>query len=97
MQIKCLSIDPKDGFPLVPKIFSELYQKIELLSKFPDDYTVVMSKDAEGNSYSPLVDVAGGGTYEADTPWSGEWISSEEEPEGDFDGMLKAICLWPAN
>jgi hypothetical protein len=48
---------------------------IERLQQLPPDHLVVMSKDAEGNGYSPLADVTGPDdphVYEPETTWSGE-------------------------
>ena len=42
-------------------------QLIEQLQKFPQNYIIVMSKDGEGNNYSPLSDIVGG-NYIATTP-----------------------------
>lgn len=44
---------------------------IELLQKEDPSRTVIMSKDAEGNSYSPLADFWAG-KYKPDSTWSGE-------------------------
>lgn len=62
---------------------------IEELKKMPSGALVVMSKDAEGNDYSPLTEVDGEGTYTADTTWSGEF---EHYGQGK-----PAVCLWPVN
>ena len=62
----------------------------EHLDQFHDDLIVVMSKDAEGNSHSPLSSVDAV-QYEADTTWSGEvW------PEGAVQGV-PALLLSPVN
>lgn len=63
---------------------------IEFLRWEPQDALVVMSKDQEGNSYSPL---SSGclGSYEAANTWSGKW-DDEPLPEG-----TAAVCLWPVN
>ena len=44
---------------------------IDYLATQPRDRKVVMSKDAEGNGFSPLAD-ASEGMYAADSTWSGE-------------------------
>lgn len=59
------------------------------LNRYPDDWQVVMSKDAEGNSFSPLEDFAAG-EYIPDNAWSGEF-QAKAEPED----MTNALCLWP--
>jgi hypothetical protein len=43
----------------------------QLLDNFNDDDLVVMSKDSEGNNYSPLCDIWEG-SYKAESSWSGE-------------------------
>lgn len=43
---------------------------LDYLATQPRDRKVVMSKDAEGNGYSPLAD-AGEGMYLAETTWAG--------------------------
>lgn len=55
------------------------------------DAEVVMSRDAEGNGFSPLEQMTIG-WYVAETTWSGEF-SDEEEGEG----TEAAVCLWPVN
>jgi hypothetical protein len=58
------------------------------LKEFPGDTPVVMSKDAEGNGFSPLSDISAA-RYLADTAWSGECSD-----EGDG---VAVVCLWPVN
>lgn len=58
------------------------------LDEFPDDAWVVMSKDAEGNGFSPAYEL-GSGTYEADSKYSGEFTPDSNE--------LAAVCIWPTN
>jgi hypothetical protein len=56
-----------------------------------EEWEVVMSKDSEGNSFSPLCD-ASATEYTPDNDWSGE-ISSP-----DIEGVEpNALCLWPTN
>lgn len=60
------------------------------LQHLPPGAVVVMSKDGEGNGYSPLSS-AYLGSYVAETTWSGEW---------DDEMLLRgtpAVCLWPVN
>jgi len=75
-------------------------QLIEQLSKLPPELEIVMSKDAEGNSYSPLSDCSLG-CYMPYSTWSGEFSS-----EGNFEAdreyfnkplVVNAVCLWPVN
>ena len=77
---------------------------IVLLQEEDQDRIVVMSKDAEGNYYSPLDDMHAC-AYRAETTWYGE-VGLEELTEEDkengyteedvIDGE-KAIRLWPVN
>jgi hypothetical protein len=65
---------------------------IEELEKYPANTPVVMSKDAEGNGYSParVVDLV---HYETKNTWRGEIYDEKDAPEG----AVPAVCLWPAN
>jgi len=65
---------------------------IKLLEKNPDR-EVVMSKDSEGNGFSPLADV-GEQFYVPETTWSGE-VCSQDELDGR-EGK-EAFVLWPTN
>lgn len=65
---------------------------IKDLSELDGDLIVVQSKDAEGNSYSPLAGIAVG-KYEAESTWSGEFWDGEPYAEEGTD----AVCLWPVN
>jgi hypothetical protein len=73
------------------------------LEEFDGDRLVVLSRDPEGNGFSPLADVSDA-AYEAETPGSG-WVGIEEltsvEIEAGFteddvkeDGV-PALVLWP--
>lgn len=54
---------------------------MDYLATQPRDRKIVMSKDAEGNSYSPLAD-ADEAMYVADSTWSGDiYITPEELAE----------------
>jgi hypothetical protein len=54
------------------------------------EWEVVMSKDGEGNNFSPLSDTASY-IYEPDSTWSGEIREVEDDEEPN------SICLWPTN
>ncbi|MGL4999425.1 MAG: hypothetical protein ACRC5T_10695 [Cetobacterium sp.] len=59
---------------------------IERLSDLPPEFLVVMSKDGEGNGFSPLADL------------SHEEYISDSTYSGDIeDGEPNAIVLWPTN
>ncbi len=82
----------------------------KLLEKFDDKDIVVLSKDGEGNGYSPLSDY-GDEYYIADSTWSGElaytekdfkdsWFEKEDETYKEYLKRNKAkrcIVLWPTN
>jgi hypothetical protein len=78
----------------------------DLINEFPEhlDTPIVMSKDSEGNGYSPL---SGGwlGNYKADTTWYGEvgmseltqedidnGYTEEDVIEGELSLILSPIC-----
>jgi hypothetical protein len=70
---------------------------IKELAGCPGDALVVMSKDGEGNDFSPLSEVATG-DYVAESTWGGHLRDSEYDEEEDGpDGAVKAIVLWPTN
>lgn len=71
----------------------------------PRDRIVVMSSDAEGNSYSPLADVEEC-MYLADSTWSGETFMTPEQRAGlddpsyydeAPDDAVRAVVLGPVN
>lgn len=78
---------------------------IDYLTTQPRGRLVVMSKDAEGNGYSPLAD-ADEGMYLADSTWSGEMYltpeqqAAEENPD-DYntapDEAERVVVLGPVN
>lgn len=72
---------------------------IDILKEYPPDTLVVMSKDGEGNGFSPL-DSHGDGFYVADSTYSGELFEDENEfaeYADEVDEAVKVIVLWPAN
>jgi len=79
----------------------------ELLTNVPDDTLVVLSRDSEGNNYSPLDDFSHQ-TYVPDSEWSGEIYLQELTEEFKDIGYtdedmyhgnngVKAIVMWPIN
>lgn len=77
---------------------------IKLLLKENPEAFVVMSKDSEGNSFSPLASLHSCG-YRADSTWSGEIglleltekdIKNGYTEEDIIDGE-PAVCFWPTN
>jgi hypothetical protein len=77
---------------------------IALLQDQDQDRIVVMSKDGEGNCYSPF-DGVSTCSYRAETTWYGEIGLEELTEENIEDGYdeddvvdgEKALCLWPVN
>lgn len=77
-------------------------QLIEYLENLDQDAYVILSRDSEGNGFSPLSTPHGEGLYIADSTWSGEWVDPEQEedfdPEDhDMENAHKAIFLFPVN
>lgn len=68
---------------------TELIEELSELAKIiPQNSEVVMSKDGEGNAFSP-VGFTAVGFYVPDTTWSGEFHETGIDPSN--------ICLWPVN
>jgi hypothetical protein len=67
---------------------------IKLLEKHPN-WEVVMSKDSEGNGFSPLAEI-GEQLYVPDSTWSGE-VHSLDEAEHLGKEAKEAFVLWPTN
>lgn len=69
---------------------------IELLKTLPEDHEVILSKDGEGNSYSPL---SSHGTYMylPESTWSGEIFSEEDAEESELLYGENAVVFWPVN
>ena len=61
----------------------------EAIKDLPDEWPVILQKDAEGNGYSPLDD-ARSRLYQAESTWSGEVYEigmklSDQKPGVDWD------------
>ena len=61
-----------------------------LLAKCPDTWEVIMSSDAEGNSYSPLSNVDSA-AYVPDSTYSGDLVDEEYRP------VHNSVVFWPTN
>lgn len=78
---------------------------IEALCQLPDDLPVIMQKDGEGNSYSPLegVDGSKGIVYVAESTWSGAVYTEDdieylkEEDDEDHSKNPRCVVLYPVN
>lgn len=70
------------------------------LANLPDQLPIILSKDAEGNDFSPLCD-RNQGWYIPTSPWSGEsWAADDDADDEDCippDDALPALFLWPVN
>jgi hypothetical protein len=84
---------------------------IEILSEHDQDAIVVMSKDAEGNSFSPIDRGEYGVSdvwYVPESTYAGEIYDIEDPEDDDSDdcddydapdlsGALRAVVMWPTN
>lgn len=72
---------------------------IEQLKDKDGEAIVVMSSDAEGNSYSPLR-VLDSTFYVADSTYSGavfeDWVEAKDYVDSK-DELQKCVALWPTN
>lgn len=67
------------------------------LQKLPADLQVILSKDAEGNGFSPLpTNFYSLGEYTPESTWSGEFQDTAD-PEDREPLNINAVCLWPTN
>jgi hypothetical protein len=62
-------------------------QLIKYLQQRDPKATVLVSRDEEGNGFSPLVEVDGGGIWNRD-----DYVS---HPDDVGKRKKNAICLWP--
>lgn len=53
---------------------------IEAIADYPDDAQIIIQKDGEGNSYSPMY-CADIGYYVPATTWSGEFYGTDLSPD----------------
>lgn len=71
---------------------------IAQLRNFPPHDIVVMSKDGEGNSYSPLsgLDMA---KYVAESTWEGFLLDEDDEDEDEElkESAVPCVVFWPTN
>jgi hypothetical protein len=73
---------------------------IEELSKMDGGAIVVLSKDTEGNGYSPLSSIVPG-EYQEQSSWSGEFFELDTIGDDNYfqpdEDSVEAVCLWPTN
>lgn len=78
------------------------FQKLVEANPATGERIVIMSKDGEGNGYSPYADF-GFQKYDAESTWSGEAYPDEPSDDDDEDEWdapdtaVPAIILWPTN
>jgi hypothetical protein len=71
-------------------------QLIKLLQDLDPNYNVVLSKDSEGNEFSPAAELMVA-QYHKETDYSG-WIRIDEDREPDEDPIKKnCVVIWPTN
>jgi|SaaInlStandDraft_4_1057021.scaffolds.fasta_scaffold143740_2 hypothetical protein len=75
---------------------------IEVLSELDPETIVVLSRDSEGNGFSPLSSFAYNVFYIPENTWSGEVYDREEWDEwSDGESVPSeaesALVLWPVN
>jgi len=85
----------------------KVIELIEILKECDPDAIVVCQKDAEGNGYSPLADVASDNEgYIAERPWFGDRVLRQLTQEAINDGYTEddvdesavpAVFLTPTN
>ena len=69
---------------------------MEMLQTVPEDREVVLSRDAEGNGYSPLAD-SGELWYVPYSTWGGDCYNLDEEEEFEGQDADLVLVLWPTN
>ena len=70
---------------------------IEMLESLDADALVVLSKDSEGNGFSPVTDVDPC-HYTPFNTWSGECIDTDDMDDADdHPDAEPCVCLWPTN
>lgn len=83
------------------KRISDVIRELQEVLDTHGDVYVVMSKDGEGNDFSPYADLCHG-EYDPETTWWGEWTSHYYFDEPGWSGEVEehavnAVCLWPTN
>ncbi len=69
-------------------------EMIEMLEALDSDALVVLSKDSEGNGFSPVTDVDPS-HYIPFNKWSGDVIDTDDVD--DHPDAVACVCLWPTN
>lgn len=69
---------------------------ITQLMEYPPDLKVVLSKDAEGNGFSPVYE-AEPALYVPDSTWSGEVYNSDDPDILEDPNAEQVLVFWPVN
>jgi hypothetical protein len=80
----------------------------KLLEIVDDERIIILQKDAEGNGYSPLIEIDAEVNYRADSTWSGDIgfekltadLRKQGYSDGDIvsgDGAEPAVVFVPVN
>lgn len=71
------------------------------LDSLEDDVVVILSKDSEGNTYSPFYETSSNYRYVASTTWFGEVFDPQADEDNrwghDPNDGVACIVLWPVN
>ena len=65
---------------------------IKQLESYPDYYEVIVSKDSEGNGFSPLASIYEG-LYIPETSWSGEFLYKDESDINEDSLCPSSPCV----
>jgi hypothetical protein len=76
---------------------STVTEMIAYLQTLPGEMEVIMSKDGEGNGFSPWCGEATLGEYDPDSTYSGEFNEYGDENGDTPHPSPNAIALWPIN
>tara|TARA_R110000851_G_scaffold29641_2_gene81429 strand:+ start:736 stop:960 length:225 start_codon:yes stop_codon:yes gene_type:complete len=68
---------------------------IKLLENVDPDHNIILSKDSEGNDYSPLYSFEIG-RYLPESTWSG-YVEFGDDMDEDSDSPIDSIVLFPIN
>jgi len=70
----------------------------EILADMPDDLLVVLSRDPEGNDFSPLDQYTLGLKYlPASRPWQRGIICQDGDAKFNSSSALPSLVLWPTH
>ncbi len=67
-----------------------------ILADAPDDLLVILSRDEEGNEFSPLYECTQGHKYiPGSRPWRRGHIYQPGDPQFNSPSALPSLVLWP--